>query len=128
MIYNMFGMPYTLVTHKIQETAWKELFAWSPQSTVGMITNIAYTKMQSFIEANKLDWDLLTNCHDSYLLQCPIAEVNDCAKKAKEFMEIPFESPVDGVKFNMRSETQAGFNWAPFKEKKNIMGLKEIKI
>jgi DNA polymerase I-like protein with 3'-5' exonuclease and polymerase domains len=130
MLYNLHGHPYTITSHVILETGWKELFAWVPQSTVGMITNIAYAKMQSFIERNKLSWDLLTNCNDSYLLQCPMAEVQECALKAKEFMEQEFESPVDSVKFRMRSETQAGMNWAPAKieQKKNLMGLKEIKV
>lgn len=128
MLYNLHGHPYTLTSYTIQESHWKELFSWIPQSTVGMITNVAYSKMQAFIEEMKLDWDLLTNCHDSYLLQCPVSEMNLCAAKGKEFMEQEFTSPADEVKFKMRSEVQAGFNWNVFKKDKNPMGLKEIKL
>jgi len=127
MLFNLHGHPYTITGHEITDTQMKEHIAWIPQSTVGMITNIAYANMAEFIYNNKLDWDLLTNCHDSYLLQCPINETLECAKKCKEFMEQEFESPFDGVRFRMKSETQVGFNWAPAKEK-NPMGLKEIKI
>ena len=128
MLYNLFNHPYTITSYRILDEHWKELYAWSPQSTVGMITNVAYAKMQSYIEENNLQWDLLTNCHDSYLIQCPIEEMQECAKKSKEFMEVPFTSPLDGTAFNMRSEVQAGMNWRPFHEKKNPLGLKEVKL
>mgnify|MGYP003652241316 FL=1 len=128
MLYNLHGHPYTISKYQINETDWKELYAWVPQSTVGEITSIAYTALQQYIEQNKLAWDLLANTHDSYLIQCPIEEVKECAIKAKEFMEQEFTSPVDDVKFRMKSEAQVGFNWRPFKEHKNPQGLKEIKL
>lgn len=128
MLYNLFGMPYTITSYQILDSHWKELFSWVPQSTVGMITNIAYSRMQEYIENNHLDWDLLINCHDSYLLQCPINEVEECGKMSKFFMEQEFQSPVDGTMFRMKSETQAGLNWSNFKKDKNPLGLKEIKL
>ena len=127
-LYNLHGHPYEITKGELRETDWKELYAWIPQSTVGEITNIAYAAMQNFIEEECPQWDLLANTHDSYLLQCPIVEAADCAKKAKEFMEQKFVSPVDGAEFNMRSEAQVGFNWRPYKKDKNELGLKEIKV
>src|ERR1700722_1049563 len=113
VLYNLHGHPYTITSYTILESQWKELIAWIPQSTVGMITNIAYANYQDEIEARHLDFDLLVNCHDSYLLQCLIDETNECIKLAKQFMEQEFESPVDGVKFRMKSEVQVGMNWRP---------------
>jgi DNA polymerase I-like protein with 3'-5' exonuclease and polymerase domains len=127
MLYNCHGHPYTITQPFILESQWKELYAWCPQSTVGEITNIAYAKLQSFIESEKLEWDLLANTHDSYLLQCPIGQEQLAAMKMKEFIEQKFVSPVDGVEFQMRSEAQAGYNWSPAKKDKNQQGLKEIK-
>lgn len=126
-LYNLHGHPYEITHYELQESNWKELYAWIPQSTVGEITNIAYTRMQQYITDSKVKWDLLSNTHDSYLLQCPLMDMRDCALKAKEFMEQEFVSPIDGAKFRMRSEAQAGFNWSPAKKDKNVIGLREIK-
>lgn len=126
-LYNLHGHPYEITHYELQESSWKELYAWIPQSTVGEITNIAYSRMQQYISDTKVKWDLLANTHDSYLLQCPLMDMRDCALKAKEFMEQEFVSPIDGAKFRMRSEAQAGFNWSPAKKDKNVIGLREIK-
>jgi DNA polymerase I-like protein with 3'-5' exonuclease and polymerase domains len=127
ILYNLHGHPYQITQPQILDSHWKELYAWVPQSSVGEITNIAYTKMQSYIESNKRQWDLLSNCHDSYLLQCPIGEETECAKIAQEFMGQRFTSPADGTEFAMKSEAQAGFNWRPFSKDKNPDGLCELK-
>lgn len=127
-IYNLHGHPYAITSYQVLESNWKEIIAWVPQSTVGMITNIAVARMQQYVEEQKLDWDFLINCHDSMLWQCPIEEMAECGKQCKRFMEQEFESPVDGAKFTMKSEVQAGFNWAPFKKDKNPFGLKEINL
>lgn len=127
ILYNLHGHPYIITQPFILESAWKELYAWVPQSTVGEITNIAYSKLQRYIWDAGVDWDLLANTHDSYLVQCPIGEERKCALVMQEFMGQEFTSPVDGVKFRMKSEAQAGYNWAPAKKDKNIEGLKEIK-
>jgi hypothetical protein len=129
MLYNLHGHPYTITVEDVQESQWKEYYAWIPQSTVGEITNIAYSRMQDYIETNKKPWDLLANTHDSYLCQCPLTEERECAIKMKEVIEQELTSPVDDVKFNMRSEAQSGFNWssAKVKQGKNLIGLREIK-
>jgi len=127
MLFNLHGHPYTITTYNILESSWKELYAWIPQSTVGMITNVAYAKMQDYIESNNLAWDLLSNCHDSYLLQCGLGEEVECARAAQSFMNQGFVSPVDGTKFNMRSEAQCGYNWSSYKKDSNELGLKELK-
>jgi len=127
MLFNLHGHPYCITQPYFRETDWKELYSWIPQSTVGEITNIAYVAMQQFIERENLAWDLLANTHDSYLLQCPISDVLECAKKSKEFMGQRMISPFDGSEFQMRSEASAGFNWRPFHKDKNPQGLQEIK-
>jgi len=130
VLYNMHGMPYTITDYDIQESDWKEYYAWKPQSSVGMITNIAYARLQSYIEIEHKSWDILANTHDSYLCQCPLYDEQDCAKKMTEFMEQEMTSPVDGVKFRMKSEAQSGFNWSPakLKQNKNLLGLRELKL
>lgn len=127
MLYNLHGHPYTITSYEFLDSNWKELFAWIPQSTVGEITNIAYTRMFQYISEHKKPWDLLANTHDSYLLQCPLAEEKECGAKAREFMEQSFVSPIDGAPFTMGSETQSGFNWGVCK-KGNDLGLRELKV
>lgn len=131
VLYNMFGHPYFITSYKgcWTENTYKEWYSWSPQSTVGMIINIAVARWQEFVEKNKLRWDLLANGHDSMVTQVPLGEIIYGSQKSQEFVEKEeFESPVDGAKFFMRSETKVGFCWAPYNKTKCPLGLKEIKL
>jgi DNA polymerase I-like protein with 3'-5' exonuclease and polymerase domains len=128
ILYNLFGHPYQLTGYQVLESQWKEIYAWIAQSTVGMITNIAFCSLQEFVEKEKLNWDNLINGHDSILSQAPINEIIDLGKKQKEFIEQEFISPVDNISFRMRSETKIGLNWSNYREGINEQGLKEIQI
>lgn len=127
MLYNMFGFPYTITDYDVGSTTMKDCFAWGPQSTVGEITRIAVSDFQEYAEHNKLPWDVIQDNHDSFLTQGPLYDTKERCKKMQEFMNVPLVSPVDGVKFNMKSECQVGFNWGPMKTGKNDLGLREIK-
>lgn len=134
MMYNLHGHPYMVTSHEIQETQWKELFAWIPQSSIGMITNIAYARLQEYVESERLDWDVLVNCHDSILAQCPVGQEKELGRKQQELLQQNFISPVDEVPFQMRSESQYGFNWGVYKPSKdgkpevNKCGLRELHV
>lgn len=117
ILYNLHGHPYQITHWEIQDTQLKELYSWIPQSTVGEITHVAFTKMYHYIVENNLKWDVLQNNHDSYLVQCPLLEWKLCVEKSKEFLAQEFKSPIDGATFNMRSDAQIGFNWGVMKKK-----------
>lgn len=123
LLRNLQGFPREF-TGAWTDSLIREAVAFVPQSTVGTITNIAVTRMQEYIENNNLDWDILGNCHDSYLLQAPVAEVNTCARKGKEFMEQNLMSP-RGEAFKMKSEVGVGSNWSKWDELENPQGVKE---
>lgn len=138
MVHNLFGDPITF-TQELKDSDLKDVYAACPQSTVGCITNNAYVKFQTYIEENKKLWDLLVNCHDSILIQCPILEVKEAARILRDCIEQTLVSPI-GETFKMRSETQVGFNWSKGKKIKfkvdesdpkqieqfNLDGLKEV--
>jgi hypothetical protein len=142
-LYNLFGYPLQ-ITQSIEESMYKELYALIPQSTVGTITNIAYTQLLAVIENDPYDdrsseclrlfgnrnrslWRPWQNNHDSYVCMVPDSDVEECAKIMKFLIEVPLVSS-RGEKFNMRSEGAVGKNWAAYKQDKNPNGLKEIKI
>lgn len=127
IMYNLHGHPYCITQAYIKDSDMKEYYSWKPQSTVGEITNIAFTQMQNFIESENLDWDLLANTHDSFLVQCPISDVVICGQKSREFMNQKLISPFCGTEFAMKSESSAGMNWRPYHKDKNPMGLQELK-
>lgn len=110
---NLQGFPRRFYGPLIDKT-FKEAYAFVPQSTVGTITNIAVTTLQRFIEQEKLDWDILTSTHDSYLVQCPPAEAEACASKMKEFIEQCLVNS-RGEEFRMKSEASIGPNWKDMK-------------
>lgn len=126
ILYNLFGFPYQITNYNIMENTYKEYYAWSAQSTVGEITRIAFTGMQEHIWAQNLKWDILQDNHDSYLAQCPLPEVKQCSEKMRDNMNIELTSPIDGVKFRMKSECQIGFNWGGYKPEINDLGLREV--
>lgn len=120
-LYNLQGYP-RYFSGPINEATLKEAYAFIPQSTVGCITAIAFTNLQSFIEQNNLRWDILADTHDSFLVQCPEGEEVECCKIMKAFMEQELTSPRN-EKFRMKSEAAVGYNWAPYKPLKNPEGL-----
>lgn len=126
LLYNLQGFPRRF-TRQLKDGDFKEAYAFVPQSTVGCITHIAYTRLQEYIEAEGLKWDLLSNCHDSYLVQCPADEVALCARKMQELMNQELDAP-RGERFRMKSEAQSGLNWAPYHENKNPNGLRELAV
>lgn len=125
VIYNLFGYPMRF-NGIWNDELFKKLYASCPQSTVGTITNIACTRMQEYIEENKLEWDFLNNKHDSMLHQAPESETHEATKKQKEFMEMELTA-FDGTKFFMKSETAVGKNWKPYSEE-NPEGLKNYNV
>lgn len=121
---NLFGFP-RYFNGFWNDELFKKAYAFVPQSTVGTITNIAFTNAQNYIEDNGKDWDLLNNKHDSILMQAPIDEVQEAGRVLKGFMEQDLMS-FRGEPFKMRSEVQFGTNWAPYDEHKNPLGMKEL--
>lgn len=123
-LYNLLGSPRVFTEH-LTDFQMKDAYAFVPQSTVGEITHEAAYQMQEFIEQHNKQWDILTNTHDSYLIQCPVEEVNECVPKALEFMQQEFTAP-DKTVFRMGASASVGLNWAPYDAIKNPDGLKEV--
>jgi hypothetical protein len=129
LIYNIFGFPYQITNYDITEKTYKEYYAWPSQSAVGEITRMAFTNLQTYIEEHHRKWDILADTHDSIMQQVPLLEAKEGKQKMQEYMNIEMTSPVDNVKFNMKSECQIGFNWGPFDKHnpdKNRLGLREV--
>lgn len=105
---NLFGFPRSF--YNLKEGDNKQAYAFIPQSTVGTITNVAFTNFQRYIEEYSKSWDLLSNKHDSYLAQCPIGEEIEMSEVMQSFMQQELTSP-RGEKFKMRSEAKIGYNW-----------------
>lgn len=130
ILYNLFGEPINItgVRHGDQaKSYWKEWYSAIPQNTVAMITRRAVIKMQSFIDDTKVDWDILPgDTHDSFLVQSPENEWEQCQKVMKEFIE-PKLTNFKGEEFQMKSEGATGKCWAKY-SKDNIDGLKGVEI
>jgi DNA polymerase I-like protein with 3'-5' exonuclease and polymerase domains len=125
-MYNLFGYPKVVFhTGNLEPKRLRECIAWVPQSTVGCITRNAYIRMYKFIQDTGVDWDLLADTHDSYMVQCPEAEAEQCNAVMKEFLEQLLIAPSDGTQFQMLSEGMIGKNWSPYKKDSNPLGLQE---
>lgn len=114
---NLFGFP-RIFTSYLDDSQCKEWYAFIPQSTVGTITNIAFTKLQQQCYSKEFKdngVDILQNNHDSILAQCNIGFENQLAKIIKDELEKDLVNP-RGEKFKMGSETYVGENWKEMKE------------
>ena len=126
IIYNQFGFPFRVTNYNMGNEDMKKLYAWGPQSTIGEITRIAVSRFQEWIESNSAPFDILVDCHDSYLVQCPLQYVKLCKEKMEEFMNQKLKSFIDGTEYRMRSETNVGFNWGTRKKGVNDLGLDKL--
>jgi DNA polymerase I-like protein with 3'-5' exonuclease and polymerase domains len=106
VLKNLFGHPRIFTGHQ-DESAYKEWFAFVPQSTVGQITNYAFTELQEGILAGEytLDFDVLENNHDSILWQSLPENRDKYAKVVNDKLCRRLVSP-RGEEFFMKSEAQ----------------------
>jgi hypothetical protein len=99
-----------MFTQPIEPSMYKEAYAFVPQSTVGCITNIAFTDLYHNPRIQELGADVLQNNHDSVLLQCYADCATEVAEIACEALNQEMVSP-QGETFKMRSEAMIGPNW-----------------
>lgn len=125
---NLFGYPRRFYG-AFDDSTWKEAYAYVPQSTVGTITNIAFTAVHNAIQSGSINMDLLNNKHDSLLGQVEdneqsILQGARCLAKA---LEQELVSPT-GEHFWMKSEVSVGYNWEKYHKDKNTKGMKDFKL
>lgn len=96
------------------ESLFKKAYAWVPQSTVGMLTNIAISEIQEKIDSQAIPrdylMDLLLNGHDSIVSQCKIGFEKEVAE-IQEYHLGKVLTVREDSKFMMRSESSWGPNW-----------------
>ena len=122
-LYNLFGYPRTFYGPFSPEL-FRKAYAYIPAATVAAITKLACASIYKYIYESGKDWELLNDCHDSYLCQCPPEEAIECATKMAEYIEAPLVSP-RGESFKMKSEATFGYNWASYHPEKNPKGMME---
>lgn len=88
----------------------REAISWIPQSTIGCITHEAIITTQNHIEANRLDWHIISNKHDSLAVECPVDERDAAGRFLRASLAQTFVGR-DAVEFTMGSEVQWGLNW-----------------
>jgi DNA polymerase I-like protein with 3'-5' exonuclease and polymerase domains len=113
MLRNLFGYP-RMFTQTIEPSMYKEAFAFVPQSTVGCITNLAFTDLYNNPRIQELRADVLQNNHDSVLLQCYDKDAQEVAEIACTALNREMISP-QGEPFKMRSEATLGPSWGDMK-------------
>lgn len=126
ILCNLFGYP-RYFSGPLDESVEKEWFAFVPQSTVGSITNRAFTALQQSIERDGFPMDLLNNKHDSILAQVS-EDSRDAGIKLLENALQQTMKGYNGVEFTMKTEASYGWNWAKYNEKDNPRGLRDIKL
>ena len=109
ILRNLFGYP-RMFTQTIDPSMFKEAYAFVPQSTVGCITNMAFTDLYNSARIRELGADVIQNNHDSVLLQCSPDVADEVAKLACVALNREMASPF-GETFKMKSEAMIGENW-----------------
>ena len=109
ILRNLFGYP-RMFTQTIDPSMFKEAYAFVPQSTVGCITNMAFTDLYNNARIRELGADVIQNNHDSVLLQCSPDAADEVAKLACVALNREMTSPF-GETVKMKSEAMIGENW-----------------
>lgn len=125
-VRNLFGHPI-YITERYRHDTKRKFYAAVPQSTVGTITNVAFSELQRKIERERLPWDLLNNKHDSILLQCP--DTREHIEMAADALRSHIGRDLvssRGVQYRMGTEVSVGRNWGKWHEEHNPLGMKEI--
>lgn len=112
---NLFGDERKFNGH-FDESLWKEAYAFIPQSTVGMLTNLAIAELQEMIdndveEVRGMEIDILSNQHDAILSQCKAEHAGKLARIQERLLGKTFLIGTEN-QFTMRSESNIGTNWA----------------
>jgi hypothetical protein len=114
---NLFGFPITFIG-VWDDNLFRRAFSWIPQSTVAIITSLAFTELQERLLAGDellRGMDVLQDGHDSVLTQCLIGSEAICAVEVKKHMNRELVNPY-GETFRMESEVSVGMNWKEMKE------------
>lgn len=123
LLRNLFGHP-RIFTGIIEESMYKEAYAFKSQSTVGQITNYAITEFQEKLNVEddmltKAGADVLQNNHDSMLVQCYPEYKEQVAKEMQERFNRKLISS-RGEEFFMKSDV----NWS----EKSWGEMQELKL
>jgi hypothetical protein len=83
-----------------------EAISWIPQSTVGCLTHSAILNWLIYADTNnKKTWKLLSNIHDSYLVEIPLEDRDECTKAMVESYDIPLYGRTE---FRIMGEVKSG--------------------
>ncbi len=122
ILRNLFGFPrlFSQAQSFANHHTLKQAYAFKPQSTVGCITLIAHSEIQSKLDSGEYSgFALMQNGHDSLLAHCKAALVTEVAKIMQSHINIELTSP-RGEKFRMRSESTTGDNWKELEDIKYV--------
>ena len=122
ILENLYGFPRVFNGH-LDDTLFKEAYAFRPQSTSGCLSHSVFNKTQARIESGEWEGvDILQNGHDSIMGQCKEGMEKVVTEGIMEDFNVTFK----GLEreFTMKSEAGVGYNWKP-KSEDNPEGLEE---
>lgn len=111
-LYNLFGDRRVFHGY-LDDTTFREAYAFVPQSTVGVLTSRAIAEIQGEIDKGNEEYknfDCLLNCHDAIIGQCPEGMQKELAKVQEKHLGKYFKIREDSS-FIMKSESNYGKNW-----------------
>lgn len=123
---NLFGYP-RVFSRLWDDSLLRQAYAFIPQSTVGTITNLAYTELFYRIRKEKLPWTLLNNKHDSLLLQVPATKehIDMGMSYCRQHLGRELTSS-RGETYRMKVGISLGHNWGKYHATENPEGMKEL--
>lgn len=108
VVYNAFGHPYKNYG-VISDDEIREMLAFGPQSTIGLMTQYAAARVYESCET-----ELLMNLHDCLVGQSPADFVLQHLEEVGRLMEFPLT--LHGRRFIIESDAAYGSNWGALKK------------
>lgn len=122
LLRNAFGFPREF-NEILTDSYIRDGLSWVPASTVACITHTAFVRVQRRIDNERLDWDLVSNKHDSLACEVPESDAFECAKELKSSLAQTFQGR--DCPYTMGSDVYIGRRWCD--EKKHPEGLRKVK-
>lgn len=112
------GRTRTFFGRTSDDATLREAIAYSPQSTIGDILNLALYKVWQFFQTLPYPAKLLAQVHDAIMFQFPEEYEDEIIPQVMQIMQIPIPGP--GRNLIIPCDAQTGWNWQHYVTQEDV--------
>jgi DNA polymerase I len=127
-IQNCFGRKYRFLD-VWGDSLFKSAYAFQPQSTVVDGINLGMIQIYNDNSPHMQDLELLTQVHDSILLQIPKTQLSNIHKIIQTLdSHVSPDMTYHGRTFKIKTDFKLGHNWGEYSPDRNPLGMRDFSL